>query len=184
MAFQPYKIEEYFKLKHYLKIPKELFLHPLYKNNLTIESILVYGFLLDRLGLSIQNRWVDKNDAVYVIFTRKELQNLLDLSDKTITKAFKELQKCELIKEEKQQCSKLNMIYVGKVQTLSNKVPQNRKNYDSGHGNSTTLESENLRPINTNNSKTNINKSNSLKFDNRYKDNSGQYDYLDSFYSI
>ena len=182
MAFQSYKIDDCLKLKHYLKIPKELFLHPLYKDKLTSDSILVYGFLLDRLGLSINSRWVDKNDAIYLIFTRKELQNLLGLSDKTITKAFRELKECELIQEKKQQCSKPNLIYVGKVHELPDDFFQSRKNSDSGHGNSTTQESENLRLINTNNNYTDRYNSRSLKIDNRFRDNSGQYDDLDSFY--
>jgi len=118
MSFKPYKIDDHFKLTNFLKIPKELFTHPLYSNKLTSDSILVYGFLLDRIGLSISHRWIDKNDCVFLIFTRKELQELLNLSDKTITKAFRELRDCELIYEKKQGCSKPNIIYVGKVQSL------------------------------------------------------------------
>jgi len=79
MAFHAYKLDECFNLKHYLKIPKELFLYPLYKDKLSSDSILLYGFLLDRLSLSIVNQWTDKDDIVYLYFTRKELQELLGL---------------------------------------------------------------------------------------------------------
>ena len=55
-------------------------------------------------------------------------------------------------------------------------------NYDSGHGNSTTPESENLRPNKTNNNKTNIENSFNFKtFDNRFRDTTGQYENLDRF---
>ena len=66
------------------------------KDKLSSDSILLYGFLLDRLSLSIVNRWTNKDDIVYLYFTRKELQDLLGLSDKTIAKAFRELRDCEL----------------------------------------------------------------------------------------
>ena len=135
MAFHAYKLDECFNLKHYLKIPKELFLHPLYKDKLSSDSILLYGFLLDRLSLSIVNRWTDKDDIVYLYFTRKELQELLGLSDKTIAKAFRELRECELVQEEKQKCSKPNIIYVGKIQELPNDYFKNRKNSASSTGN-------------------------------------------------
>ncbi len=127
MAFHAYKIDECFNLKHYLKIPKELFLHPLYKDKLSSDSILLYGFLLDRLTLSIINRWTDKDDSVYLYFTRKEPQELLGLSDKTIAKAFRELRDCELILEQKQKCSKPNIIYVGKIEELPDDYFKKRK---------------------------------------------------------
>ena len=55
------------------------------------DSKLLYSFLLDRLLLSIKNNWHDENGNVYLIFTRKEVQDRLNLSDKTVTKAFKQL---------------------------------------------------------------------------------------------
>ena len=184
MPFHAYKLDECFNLKHYLKIPKELFLHPLYKDKLSSDSILLYGFLLDRLSLSIVNRWTDKDDIVYLYFSRKELQELLGLSDKTIAKAFRELRDCELVLEKKQKCSKPNIIYVGKIQELPNDYFKNRKNSASSTGNFTALEPENLRSNNTNINNTNRVSSNSLKRDNKFYDSSGQYDNLDRFYVI
>jgi hypothetical protein len=184
MAFHAYKLDECFNLKHYLKIPKELFIHPLYKDKLSSDSILLYGFLLDRLSLSIVNRWTDKDNIVYLYFTRKELQELLGLSDKTIAKAFRELRECELVQEEKQKCSKPNIIYVGKIQELPNDYFKNRKNSASSTGNFTALEPENLRSNNTYINNTNIVNSNLLKRDNRFYDSSSQYKNLDRFYVI
>lgn len=184
IAFHAYKLDECFNLKHYLKIPKELFIHPLYKDKLSSDSILLYGFLLDRLTLSIINLWTDKNDRVYLYFTRKELQELLSLSDKTIAKAFKELRDCELVLEEKQKCSKPNIIYVGKIQEIPSDYFKNRRNSGSSTGNFTFLEPENLRSNNTYINNTNIVNSNLLKRDNRFYDNSDQYQNLDRFYVI
>ncbi len=181
MAFIPYKANECFE-HQYIKIPKDLFLNPHYKS-LNSDSRLLYGFLLDRLSLSLKNKWIDKETGnVYLIFTRKKLQELLNLSDKTITKAFKQLKECELIFEKRQQCSKPNIIYIGKINKVSNTSNESRKNYDSEHGNFTTPESENLRPNKTNNNKTNIvNNSNFKNFDNRFRDTTGQYEDLDRY---
>lgn len=180
MAFHAYKLDECFNLKHYLKIPKELFLHPLYKDKLSSDSILLYGFLLDRLSLSIVNRWTDKDDIVYLYFTRKELQELLGLSDKTIAKAFRELRECELVHEEKQKCSKPNIIYVGKIQELPNDYFKNRKKAEAVK--IYLLQPQFAVALRSNN--TNRVSSNSLKRDNRFYDNSDQYQNLDRFYVI
>ena len=42
---------------------------------------------------SAKNNWIDENGSIFLIFTRKEVQELLNLSDKTVTKAFKQLSK-------------------------------------------------------------------------------------------
>lgn len=82
----------------------------------------------------------------------------MNLSDKTATKAFKQLNEVGLVQEKRQGLGKPNLIYVGKIQheETENLRFLTRKNYDSGNENNTNLESENLRGINTNNIKTNI----------------------------
>lgn len=77
---------------------------------------MLYAFLLDRLSLSIKNHWVDENKRIYLIFTREEVQAKLNLSDKTVTKAFKQLGEVKLVEEKRQGLGKPNLIYVGKIQ--------------------------------------------------------------------
>ena len=131
---------------------------------------MLYGFLLDRLSLSTKNNWHDENGNVYLIFTRKEVQDKLNLSDKTVTKAFKQLSDVNLIYEKKQGFSKPKLIYVAKIQHINLEKSHNRKNYDYINGNSTIIESKNLRTINTNNNytyiKNKVNK-NSMKYSGR-----------------
>mgnify|MGYP002237312830 CR=1 FL=1 len=44
-----------------------------------VKQKVLYGLLLDRMGLSIKNRWFDEEDRVYIIFTVEELAELLKL---------------------------------------------------------------------------------------------------------
>ena len=157
MDFIPYKSNETLEHKYY-QIPQELFVNEKYKNKLNSDSKILYAFLLDRLSLSQKNHWIDEDNNVYLIFTREEVQEKLNLSDKTVTKSFKILMEVNLVQEKRQGLGKPNLIYVGKINhSDSNNLRfLNRKNYDSGIGESTTLDSENLRGINTNNIKTNI----------------------------
>ena len=155
MDFIPYKSNETLEHKYY-QIPQELFVNEKYKNKLNSDSKILYAFLLDRLSLSQKNHWIDEDNNVYLIFTREEVQEKLNLSDKTVTKSFKILMEVNLVQEKRQGLGKPNLIYVGKINHSDSENLRflNRKNYDSGIGESTTLDSENLRGINTNNINT------------------------------
>lgn len=98
MEFIPYKAHECFEHLYY-QIPMELFFNKNYRDKLNSDSKILYGFLLNRLTLSAKNNWIDENGNVFLIFTRKEVQKILNLSDKTATKAFKQLNECKLIHE-------------------------------------------------------------------------------------
>ena len=169
-----YKSNEILENRYY-QVPQELFENPLYKNNLNSDSKILYGFLLDRLSLSQKNHWFDENKRVYLIFTREEVQNKLNLSDKTVTKAFKQLKNVYLVEEKRQGLGKPNLIYVGKIQhvEVSNLAESenlrflNRNICDSKNEKNTNFESKNLRRINTNNIKININ---NTDFINPYKE--------------
>lgn len=109
-----YKINETLENSYY-QMPQELFESEKYKN-VSIEAKVIYSFLLNRMKLSKMNHWVNAKGEIYLIYTRKEIQSKLNLSDKPITRAFKELRETKLIKEEKQGFGKPNLIYIGKIE--------------------------------------------------------------------
>ena len=135
MDFIPYKANECLENIFY-QIPKELFINPYYKN-LSSDSKLLYALLLDRLSVSMKNQWIDEDGNIFLVFSRKEAQEKLNLSDKTVTKAFKQLTSVKLIYEKRQGFRKNNIIYVGKINHISTEKIMSRKNYDSRNGNFT-----------------------------------------------
>ena len=153
MDFIPYKINECFENVFY-QIPKELFINPYYKN-LNSDSKLLYALLLDRLSVSMKNEWFDEDGNIFLIFSRKEVEKKLKLSDKTVTKAFKQLAEHKLIYEKRLGFRKKNIIYVGKINHVPTAEIMNRKNYDSRNGKTTIQESENLRCSNNKYNKNN-----------------------------
>ena len=169
MDFIPYKSNETLEHKYY-QIPQELFVNKKYKNKLNSDSKILYAFLLDRLSLSQKNHWIDEDNNVYLIFTREEVQEKLNLSDKTVTKSFKILMEVNLVQEKRQGLGKPNLIYVGKIQheEIMTNVEQenlqvlNSKNYGSREVKNTILDVEKFPTINPNNIKTNITNTNSI----------------------
>ena len=161
MDFIPYKINEALE-NVFIQIPVELFKNELY-SNLNSDSILLYGLLLSRLSLSLQNEWADKDGNIYIIFSRKEAQKILKLSDKPITKAFRKLEEAKLIYEIRSGFKKNNIIYVGKINHISTEKTMNRIMSDSRNGENTIHESENVRRNYNNNKYNNYSNKHSSK---------------------
>ncbi len=151
-----YKINE--TLQHsYYQMPQELFCNEKYKK-ISIEAKVIYAFLLNRMNLSRMNKWINDKGEIYLIYTRKEIQSKLNLSDKPVTRAFKELREAKLIKEEKQGFGKPNLIYIGKIEQeelqindidtddyAENVLADSRIKEDYCVEENTILETENLR---------------------------------------
>lgn len=181
MDFIPYKVNEVLENVFY-QIPKELFTNPIY-NSLDSTSILLYGFLLDRLSVSMKNKWIDKDGNIYIVYSRKEAQKKLRLSDKPVSKAFKKLEEAKLIYEFRSGFKKHNIIYVGKIAHQSVEKTMNRIMSDSIIGENTIIESENVRRSNNKYNKNNYSKKNSLE-QNRGNFEQRKYtvEELESFY--
>lgn len=143
MDFIPYKVNEALE-NIFIQIPVELFNNELY-SNLNSDSILLYGLLLSRLSLSIKNKWADKDGNIYIVYSRKEAQKMLKLSDKPITKAFRKLQDAKLIYEIRSGFKKNNIIYVGKINHQPIEKTMNRIMSDSRNGENPIQDSENVR---------------------------------------
>jgi hypothetical protein len=56
----------------YFRIPRQLITHPRFKP-LSADAKLLYGLLLDRMGLSIKNKWYDSDRRVYIYYTVDEV---------------------------------------------------------------------------------------------------------------
>ena len=105
---------------------------------------------------------------------------MLDLSDKTVTKAFKQLKDCKLIHEKRQGANKPNLIYVGKIDHDEDLIKLIRKNYESRIVKTTTQDTENLRCNYNNNNYNNKEKESKNNFQNYPQ---RHYDNLDFLYA-
>ena len=76
----------------FYRIPKTLLTDPRYKS-VSIEAKILYGLLLDRMGLSVKNGWMDSDKRVYIYFTQEDAMNLMSCGKDKATKLFRELDK-------------------------------------------------------------------------------------------
>lgn len=125
----------------YSTLPSLLLYEEPYKSNLSDKAKLLYMIILDRLKLSIKNNYTNDKNEVYIYLSRKEVQKILNCSDKTITKAFNELISLDLIFEERTAIGKSIKIYVNKKEDIFTTYGKftviNRKKYECTFGNFT-----------------------------------------------
>lgn len=98
----------------FYRIPKMLFTAECFRS-LSCEAKVLYGLMLDRMGLSIKNRWIDEEDRVYIVFTVEETAELMNCGTQKAVKLMKELDTDKgigLIEKKRLGMGKPNVIYV------------------------------------------------------------------------
>jgi len=74
----------------FYRLPKALFTNKRYKG-LSDSAKLLYGLVLDRMGLSNKNGWYDEKNRVYIIFTLESIQELMNCKHEKAVKLLAEL---------------------------------------------------------------------------------------------
>lgn len=59
----------------FYRIPKVLFTDPSYRR-ISSDAKILYGLMLDRMGLSVRNGWLDEYNRVFIFFTLEVLWNI------------------------------------------------------------------------------------------------------------
>lgn len=142
----------------FYRVPKVLFTKEQFKQ-LSAEAKILYGIMLDKLDLSVKNKWGDEKGRVYIIYTIEQIMADMNCADQKATKLLDELEKkCGLIERKRQGLGKPNLIFVknfitGVEGSLMAQI-QNRENHDSGVVNITTADYPKSRGINTNHNNT------------------------------
>ena len=96
----------------FYRIPKALFTDPTF-HQLSVEAKLLYGLMLDRIGLSVRSGWVDEFGRVYIYFTHADVQEQLQCGHNKAVRLLKELdQGMGLIRRKRQGQGKPDRIYV------------------------------------------------------------------------
>ena len=151
----------------FYRVPKVLFTKEQFKQ-LSAEAKILYGIMLDKLDLSVKNKWVDEKGRVYIIYTIEQIMADMNCADQKATKLLDELEKkCGLIERKRQGLGKPNLIFVknfitGVEGSMMAQI-QNRENHDSGAVNITTADYPKSRGINTNHNNTENSDINSIQ---------------------
>lgn len=131
----------------FYQLPKFLFTAEF--KDMSYGAKVLYALLRDRHELSVQNGWVDDKGDIYLIMSREEMCELMDVTAKTIIKFINEIKQFDLMEEDRRGLGKTNLIYILQVKTC--------KNYTPRHGKNTGQDVENLHTNNTERNQTDVN---------------------------
>ena len=149
--------ETYFKNEvekfQYFQLPKWLFKEP-YKK-LSNNAKIMYALLYNRLDLSLESKWHDRNGQVFMYFTTAEFCEELGCSEKTVTKIKKELVTSGLLREERQGLTKPNRLYILGPKIIKCEPPE-PKNVPPRTVENTALDAQEVQTIKTDIRKTDI----------------------------
>lgn len=149
--------ETYFKNEvekfQYFQLPRWLFKEP-YKK-LSNNAKIMYALLYNRLGLSLESKWYDRNGQVFMYFTTAEFCEELGCSEKTVTKIKKELVTSGLLREERQGLTKPNRLYILGPKIIKREPPEPKK-IPSRTVENTALDTQEVQTIKTDIRKTDI----------------------------
>lgn len=95
----------------FYRIPKVLFTDPAYRR-ISSDAKILYGLMLDRMGLSVRNGWLDDCQRVFIYFTLEDALEYLCCGHTKAVSLFAELDKGGLIERKKQGQGKPTKIYV------------------------------------------------------------------------
>ena len=98
----------------FYRIPKVLLTDRHFKS-VSMDAKVLYGLMLDRMGLSMRNGWLDSEGRVYIYFTLEDALEMLDCGKDKAVRLFKELDRnggIGLIERRKQGQGKPARIYV------------------------------------------------------------------------
>ena len=82
----------------------------------SMEAKFVYMLLFNRFQLSKLNGWINDQGEVFVIYTRRELSERLNISEKRVSAAMNELREYQLIWEKRCGRGYANQIYLASVE--------------------------------------------------------------------
>ncbi len=85
---------------NFIRIPKRLITDTIFIG-LSLVAKLLYGILLDRMSLSMKNKWLDRENRVYIIYQISEIMENLNVAEKTAIKSLKELEVVGLVEKKR-----------------------------------------------------------------------------------
>ena len=144
----------------FFRIPKVLFKEKTFKD-MSTDAKLLYGLMLDRMGLSMRNRWIDDDNRVYIIYKMEEIIEDIGCARQKVAKLLEELDKSVgLIERKRQGLGKPNIIYV------KNFITANSSEYENHTSRSMNTKLQEVPKSDSNNTNINNNNYNNTDFNN------------------
>ncbi len=154
-----YFYEEQSDSYSFYRIPKSLFTEQEFEK-LSTDAKILYGLLLDRVGLSKKNAWFDEAGRVFVYFTIKNVKQALGCQNTKACDLLKELEEFGLIERKRQGLCKPTIIYVKNFVRFRNSEFRTAENQNSSEPQNGIQDNRKSESNNTEKNNTDVNNTN------------------------
>ena len=95
----------------FLRIPKRLVTEK-YFTNLSLQAKVLYGLLLDRMGMGVKNEWLDEEHRMYIIYPIDEISKDMGVGRRKAMECLAELEREGLVQKQTRGNGLPSLLYV------------------------------------------------------------------------
>ena len=107
----------------FYRLPKILVVSEMF-SHISYGAKILYGLLLDRMGLSLSNHWHDEFGRAYIIYSIVEIMEDMNCSKATAIMMLSVLEDAGLLEKKRRGLGLANIIYLKKFITTENQEVQ------------------------------------------------------------
>ena len=118
----------------FFRLPKILIRDEQFKK-ISSDAKILYGIMLDRMSLSRENKWMDQNNRVYIIFTLKEVMKEFECCQRKAGSLMAELDSKSgigLIERKRQGLGRPDLIYLKNFIAVQEDISQKEEKQEQG----------------------------------------------------
>ena len=118
----------------FFRLPKILIRDERFKK-ISSDAKILYGIMLDRMSLSRENKWMDQNNRVYIIFTLKEVMKEFECCQRKAGSLMAELDSKSgigLIERKRQGLGRPDLIYLKNFIAVQEDISQKEEKQEQG----------------------------------------------------
>ena len=98
----------------YVNIPKAL-IHEEAFSDVSLEAVMLYGLILERMGMYRKNKWQDEQGRVYVLYPVKEIMEDMNRSETSVSQYLAEFEDAKLLERIQSAPGRPRKLYLKKL---------------------------------------------------------------------
>ena len=98
---------------NFIRIPKAMMTEDLF-SAMSFQAKILYGLLLDRMGMAQKNNWIDEENRAYVVYQIAEIMTDMNISKQKAVKSLAELVDMGLGEKKQRGLGMPSLLYIKK----------------------------------------------------------------------
>ena len=98
---------------NFIRIPKVMMTEDLF-SAMSFQAKILYGLLLDRMGMAKKNNWIDEENRAYVVYQIAEIMTDMNISKQKAVKSLAELVDMGLVEKKQRGLGLPSLLYIKK----------------------------------------------------------------------